>query len=146
MGTGVNAQIIATSTLWRFEFLTGIILLLFTLPLTYFLTKSSLGIVGPAIASLIAFSIYNAIRYWFLYKKYNMQPFTIKTLYTLVLGLITYTCCYFLFHHYQGFWWMVARSSIFLLLYASGTLWLNLSTDIAPIWNTLQKKLYLKRT
>jgi O-antigen/teichoic acid export membrane protein len=146
MGTGVNAQIIATSTLWRFEFLTGTILLLLTLPLTYFLTKSSLGIVGPSIASLIAFSIYNAIRYWFLYKKYSMQPFTIKTLYTLVLGIATYTICYFLFHQYQGFWWMVARSSLFILLYGSGTVWLNLSSDIAPIWNTLQKKLHLKRT
>ena len=146
MGTGVNAQIIATSIHWRFEFVTGTILLILTLPLTYFLTKSSLGIVGPAIASLIAFSVYNAIRYWFLYNKYSMQPFTIKTLYTLVLGIITFTCCYFLLHQYQGFWWMVARSSLFILLYGSGTVWLNLSTDIAPIWNTLQKKIFLKRT
>jgi len=144
MGTGVNAQIIATSTLWRFEFITGIILLIFTLPLTYYLTKSSLGIVGPAIASLIAFSIYNAIRCWFLYKKYNMQPFTIKTLYTLGLGIFCYACCYFLFNQFQGFWWMVARSMFFLLLYGSGTIWLNLSSDIAPIWNTLQKKLSIK--
>ena len=146
MGTGVNAQIIATSIHWRFEFVTGTILLILTLPLTYFLTKSSLGIVGPAIASLIAFSIYNAIRYWFLYNKYSMQPFTIKTLYTLLLGIITFTCCYFLLHQYQGFWWMVARSSLFILLYGSGTVWLNLSTDIAPVWNTLQKKIFLKRT
>ena len=146
MGTGVNAQIIATSIHWRFEFVTGTILLILTLPLTYFLTKSSLGIVGPAIASLIAFSVYNAIRYWFLYNKYSMQPFTIKTLYTLVLGIITFTCCYFLLHQYQGFWWMVARSSLFILLYGSGTVWLNLSTDIAPVWNTLQKKIFLKRT
>src|SRR5688572_7099791 len=39
MGTGVNAQIIATSTRWRFELTSGVILLLLMLPLTYFLTK-----------------------------------------------------------------------------------------------------------
>ena len=35
MGTGVNSQIIGTSTFWRFDFLTGIILLTLTLPLNY---------------------------------------------------------------------------------------------------------------
>ncbi len=39
MGTGVNSQIIGTSTRWRFEFFTGIILLSITLPLNYVLTK-----------------------------------------------------------------------------------------------------------
>jgi len=41
---------------------------------------------------------------------------------------------------------MVARSSLFILLYGCGTVLLNLSTDIAPVWNTLQKKIFLKRT
>jgi len=145
MGTGVNSQIIATSTLWKFEFFTGIILLLLTLPLTYYLTKSSLGIVGPAIASLFAFSIYNAIRCWFLYSKFGMQPFTIKTIYTLLLGVAVYAVCWLFFHQHQGFWWMVLRSSTFLLLYGSGTIMLKLSEDILPVWNTLQKKLYFKR-
>ena len=144
MGTGVNAQIIATSTLWRFEFFTGTILLLLTLPLTYILTKTTLGIIGPAIASLISFSIYNAIRCWFLYKKYHMQPFSNKTLYTIALGLLSYFICYFLFHSFQGFWWMALRSTCFIVIYASGTILLKLSTDIAPLWNTFLKKLYLK--
>ncbi len=144
MGTGVNAQIIGTSTLWKFEFFTGTILLLLTLPLTYFLTKSSLGIVGPAVASLIAFTVYNAIRCWFLYNKFGMQPFTAKSIYTLLLGAAVYFICWMLFHQQQGFWWMVARSSIFLLLFGAGTLILKLSEDILPIWNTLQKKLRLK--
>src|SRR5437763_4329705 len=62
MGTGVNAQIIGTSTYWRFEFITGLILLAMMLPLNFFLTRD-LGMTGPAIASLISFIIYNAIRY-----------------------------------------------------------------------------------
>ena len=45
MGTGVNSQIIVTSTYWKFELISGIVLLLIMLPLTYLLTKQY-GITG----------------------------------------------------------------------------------------------------
>lgn len=140
MGTGVNAQIIGTSTLWRFEFFSGIILLTLALPLNYILAKT-LSVIGPAISNLIAFTIYNAIRYFFLLKKYKMQPFTIKSLYTIALGLAGYFVCYYLFHNEQGFWWIVLRSSVFCLIYISGVLLLRISPDIEPVWNTVKKKL-----
>jgi hypothetical protein len=73
MGTGVSGQIIATSTFWRFDFITGLILLVIMLPLNWLLTQQ-LGLIGPAVANLIAFSIYNLIRYLFLLRKFNMQP------------------------------------------------------------------------
>ncbi|RYZ15409.1 MAG: lipopolysaccharide biosynthesis protein, partial [Sphingobacteriales bacterium] len=78
LGTGVNAQIIGTSTQWRFEFITGVVLLALTLPLNYALAKS-LGVIGPAISNLIALTVYNGIRYTFLLRKYGMQPFNSKT-------------------------------------------------------------------
>jgi hypothetical protein len=62
MGTGVNSQIIGTSTRWRFDFFTGLILLLLTLPLNYALTKYYLGILGPAVANLISFTVYNSLK------------------------------------------------------------------------------------
>ncbi|MBC7890520.1 MAG: polysaccharide biosynthesis C-terminal domain-containing protein [Ferruginibacter sp.] len=145
MGTGVNSQIIATSTLWKFEFFTGIILLILTLPLNYILTKYYFDIVGPAIANLITFSVYNAIRFWYLQKKFNMQPFTKETLYTIILGITAFYCCYFLFDRYTGFLWLVTRSTCFIAIYASGTLLLKLSSDILPVWNTILKKLGKKR-
>jgi O-antigen/teichoic acid export membrane protein len=140
MGTGVNAQIIGTSTLWRFEFFSGIILLSLALPLNYFLAKAY-GVTGPAISNLIAFTIYNAIRYFFLWKKYKMQPFTIKSFYTLLLGLAGYFICYYFFHDKLGFWWIVLRSTIFCLIYISGVLLLRISPDIEPVWNTVKKKI-----
>jgi len=145
MGSGVNSQIIGTSTLWKFEFFTGIILLLITLPLNYVLTKYYFDVAGPAIANLFTFTVYNAIRYWYLKKKFNMQPFTKKTLYTMLLGISAYFCCYFLFNQYKGFMWLVIRSTCFLAIYGSGTILLQLSSDILPIWNTIQKKLGIKK-
>ena len=139
MGTGVNSQIIATSTYWRFEFFTGIILLSLTIPLNYILTKS-LGVPGTAISNLIAFSIYNTIRYIFLLRKFNMQPFNIKTLYTILLGISCYFICHYLFSQYQGFLWMILRSSIFVMLYISGVVFLKISPDLVPVWKTVTKK------
>ncbi len=137
MGSGVNAQIIATSTLWKFEFFTGVILLLITLPLNYILTKYYFDIAGPAIANLITFTIYNGIRYWYLEKKFKMQPFTRETAYTLVLGLACFYVCFWLFDQHRGIQWLFIRSSAFLVLYIGGTLLLKLSADILPIWNTM---------
>ena len=145
MGTGVNSQIINTSTFWRFDFYTGIILLSLTLPLNYILTKYYYGVVGPAIANLITFTIYNAIRYWFLIKKFKLQPFTGKTIYVILLGITTYYCCYFLFDGMDGFAGMAVRSTVYLVLFIAGTLLLKLSPDIMPVWKTFIKKLGIKK-
>jgi O-antigen/teichoic acid export membrane protein len=141
MGTGVNAQIISTSTLWKFEFVTGVILLSITLPMNYILTKYYFDVMGPAIANLISFTIYNLIRFWYLQKKFSMQPSTLKSFYTIVLGIISYYLCFYLFDSYHGFAWLVIRSVSFIALYGSGTILLQLSSDIIPVWNTLQKRL-----
>ena len=145
MGTGVNAQIIATSTKWKFEFFTGIILLMLTLPLNYILTKYYYGIMGPPIANLFAFSVYNAIRYWFLQKRYGLQPFTKQTVYTIILGVACFYTSYFLFDKIHGFTGMFSRSTVFILLYATGTILLQLSSDVLPVWNTLLKKIGIKK-
>lgn len=140
MGTGVNAQIIATSTLWRFEFFTGIILLSITLPLNYLLTKS-IGVTGPAIANFLAMIVYNLIRYFFLWRKYNLQPFSVKSIYPLVLGLAGYWVCIQLMAEQSGWLSMVLRSCLFLAIYATGIVLLKVSPDILPVWKTIQKKM-----
>jgi O-antigen/teichoic acid export membrane protein len=142
MGTGVNAQIIGTSVFWRFDFLTGVVLALFTLPANYIFTKE-LGYAGPAIADLITFTLYNGIRFVFLYKKFGMQPFNRNTLYTLLLGFGGWFVCYYLFDAYQGFLWLVARSVLFLAIFGTGVLTLRLSDDILPVWQTVKKRLGL---
>jgi O-antigen/teichoic acid export membrane protein len=139
LGTGLNSQIIATSNFWRFEFTSGLILLGLGLPLNYLLTKE-FGIVGTAASNLIALSVYNIVRYTFLYRKFNMQPFSVKTIYTIFLGGIAYLICHLLFEHYMGFQWLVIRSLVFILIYAAGVLLLNLSPDVRPVLQTIAKR------
>ncbi len=140
MGTGVNNQIIATSTYWRFDFISGLILVSLTLPLNYLLAKD-LGVIGPAIADLITFSIYNAIRWVFLFRKFRMQPFTSQTVYTILLGAAAYLVCYLLFASHQGLLWLFVRSLTFLGIYGAGVIGLGLSEDILPVLRTIKGRL-----
>lgn len=140
MGTGLNSQIIATSTYWRFEFFTGIILLSLALPLNYILTKN-MGVIGPAVSNLIAFTIYNSIRCAFLWKKVKMQPFTMKSLLTVLLGIGCYAICYYTFRNYSGLGWIIARSITFITLFASGVILLKLTPDIFHVFNTVRRKI-----
>lgn len=140
MGTGLNAQIIGTSTFWRFEFVTGLILLAISLPLNYALTRQ-LGVTGPAISNLVAFTVYNAIRCIFLYRRFGMQPFTIKTAYTILLAAAAYYLTYLLFHNQQGLQWIVLRSAVFCTLFGTGVWLLRLSPDLKPVVDTVRNRL-----
>lgn len=144
MGTGVNAQIIATSSFWRFEFMSGLILLSLAIPLNYMLTKY-FGVIGPAYSTLFSFTFYNLIRYIFLLKKFKMQPFTEKSLYTVLLAAATYFICYWVFGDQSGFVWIVLRSLSFVALFGTGMFLLKLTPDVIPVLLTIKKKLGFER-
>ena len=141
LGTGLNAQIIATSNYWRFELMSGIILLAFMLPLTYFLTKQY-DILGPAIANLISQGIiYNLIRIIFLWKKFKLQPFTPASLYTVIVAVGCYAICYFGFKNIHGFTGLFLRSAAFVLLYGGSVIYFKLSPDVQPVWSSIRKRM-----
>jgi O-antigen/teichoic acid export membrane protein len=140
MGTGVNAQIIGTSNYWKFELISGIVLLVLMLPLTLILTRQY-DILGPAIANLISISIYNIIRIIFLWKKYKLFPFTIQSVYTVLLGAACFMACYFLFRNVAGFGGLVLRSFVFIVIYGASAVYLKLSPDIQPILKTIRNRL-----
>lgn len=146
MGTGLNSQIIITSRYWRFEILTGIILLFLIAPLNIFLVKTmGLGITGSAIANLTAYSVYNLIRIIFLWKKYKMQPFSINTIWALLLAAACYFLVFYSLPVIQGLKGLVLRSAVFSLLFVSATWYFKLTPDFEPVLNTLKKRLGIKR-
>ena len=143
MGTGVNSQIIGTSTFWRFEVISGIILLLIMLPLNYIFTKQY-DIVGTATAGLISMTVYNFIRIVFLWKKFNLFPFTLQSFYTILLAGFCFGLCYFLFQNIHGLPGLFLRSIVFCILYGSGAVYFRLSPDIIPVWNAIKKRIGLR--
>jgi len=142
MGTGVNTQIIGTSTFWRFELISGAILLTLMLPLTYILAKR-FDIMGPALANLISITIYNIVRIAFLWKKFRLFPFTVQSAYTVLSAGICYAVCYFAFINVHGFVGLVVRSMAFVFLYGGTLLYFRLSPDIIPVIDTIKKRIRL---
>jgi O-antigen/teichoic acid export membrane protein len=127
-GTGVNSVILATSTFWKFEFYTGMILLSLRIPLAYILI-TRYGIIGPAYAELISQVVYNFIRYEFLRRKFKMQPFNKETFYTVLLGIAAIAAGYFLFTGMDGWAGIILRSIFFSGILIGGMFLLKLTPD-----------------
>ncbi|MEO6221547.1 MAG: lipopolysaccharide biosynthesis protein [Ginsengibacter sp.] len=144
LGTGVNSQIIGTSTFWRFEFISGMILLSLAIPLNYILVKQ-FGIIGAGYSNLISFTIYNTIRVIFLQRKFKMHPFSNKTLYAIILAFTCFAICYYTFHNIHGFFSMVLKSSVFIALYAGAIIYFDLSPDVLPVWDNIKKRTQRKK-
>ncbi len=77
LATGVNGQIIGTSNYWKFDFFTNLFYILLSIPLNYYLILNY-SLEGLAYSNLIALTLYNSIRFTFLYKKFDLQPYTFK--------------------------------------------------------------------
>lgn len=139
LGTGVNGQIIGTSSFFRFELWTSILLTALIIPLSYFLTDKY-GVMGPAAANLISFTIYNSIRYIFLWKKFKMQPFSYKTLELLLIATTTYIAVKFLFGGKEGLLYLFLRSAAFCILYAAAVYIRNISPDVKQVLETIKNR------
>jgi O-antigen/teichoic acid export membrane protein len=142
-GTGLNAVVINTSTYWRFDFLSGVVLLAFRLPLTYFLIKNY-GIIGSAFAELVAYSIYNFIRFEFLRRKFNMQPFDQKTVLSLLVAGGAYACCYFVLGEVSGWTGIILRTAVFSGIMIASVFALKLTPDAMQLYDNFKQK-YLRK-
>lgn len=144
LGTGVNSQIIATSTFWRFEFVSGMVLLALILPLNYILVKQ-FGIIGAGYSNLISMSVYNAIRIIFLQRKFKMHPFEPKTLYAIGLAIVAYIICFYAFNSLHGFTGIFLRSIVFLGIFGGAVIYFKLTPDALPVLNEIWKKARRKK-
>lgn len=138
-GTGVNSQILMTSTQWKFEFLTGVLLLSISLPLNYVLIKK-FGIEGSAYANLVSFAIYNGIRYTFLWKRFQLQPFSIKTVISIGTAVVAYFISYYLFQEMNGWMGIILRSTLFTILFFSSIYAFKLTPDAMQLLEIAQKR------
>ncbi len=84
MLTSVNNQIIAYSKAYKYNLIFLILLGVSNLTLNYFLIKEK-GIVGAAMATAISLLLFNFLKLVFIYWKFKLHPFTIRTLKTVIV-------------------------------------------------------------
>lgn len=138
-GTGLNGTLIATSNFWKFEFLSGAILLFLLIPLNLFFVRKY-GFLGSAYAELIAFTAYNIIRFEYIRRRFNMQPFTYKTIYTILAGSLAFAGVYFLLNSGHGWSAMFLRSILFSSLMLTAIFLLKLTPDAFQLWDIFKHK------
>jgi O-antigen/teichoic acid export membrane protein len=83
---GANGEIIVMSKYYKFNVLAVLILAMMTIALNLVLIPEY-GIQGAAIASFLAMFLFNLIKYLFVWIKFGLQPFTMKTL--MAIGIVT---------------------------------------------------------
>jgi O-antigen/teichoic acid export membrane protein len=138
-GTGVNGTIIGTSNYWKFDFISGVIMLALRIPVTYYFIKTY-GIVGSAYAEVIAYTVYNFIRFEFLRRKYNMVPFDIKTVYAILLSAIAFTACWFVFKDVTGWIGIFIRTLVFSSILIGGIFYWKITPDAYQLYDNFKNR------
>lgn len=138
---GLNNLILGFSKYWKTDFYTNIIFIIFSVGITYLLTKK-FGMTGTALGSALTMFGYNLLRFIFIYRFLKMQPFTPKTLIVLALGIaaLLITCNI----PYAGNLYMdtFIRSITFLILFALGLIYFNISPDINELYRMSMSKIF----
>lgn len=91
---GNNNSILFNSDYYRIVLATGVILAVLAFVFNLLLIPA-LGILGAAIATFLAFFIYNTAKVFIVWNKFRIQPFSAETLYLLVLTTLLTVSFYF---------------------------------------------------
>lgn len=144
LGTGSNAVLIGTSPAWRFEFYAGVVLLALSIPLNVFMARHH-GMEGVALATAGTLVIYNIYRLVFIKFRFRMWPFTIKTMYALVLVTGSYLLTWFLLKNLHGWTGILLRSLMFSSIFFAGVFYFKLTPDLPQFIDVVKKRIARKK-
>ena len=127
MAVGLNNIILSTSHYYKYQTI-FVIVLSFILIISNVLLIPKLGIIGAAVATLVATLIVNIIKGIFVYVKLKTQPFSIKTILLISIILVTYLAQDLLprLHYLVD---IVLRSAIISIIFIGSCYFLKVSDD-----------------
>ncbi len=139
-GFGVGGVVIMVSDHFKIHTLfiavTGIINFILN-----FYTIPKFGLIGAAVSTALSYLAFNIIRYVFLKKKFELEPFNLKYFIFLVFSaLCFYTCFKFRINFENVFLSIIVNSILASVIFFVGVLVLKPSKSIQLILNSLIKK------
>jgi O-antigen/teichoic acid export membrane protein len=139
---GNNAAIILNTKYYRWFLFFGIVLVISMIVL-YMILIPIYGIIGAALATLIAVIVYNTIKVLFVFCKMNLFPFSIKTLHSF--GIITFVFLMFYFWDFafHSIINILLKSSLITLVYGLLNYKLKISLEMNEILDKLKSKVTL---
>jgi len=139
LATGVNGQIIGTSNYWKFDFFTNLFYIVLSIPLNFYLI-SNYSLIGLAYSNLAALTLYNSVRFLFLYKKFKLQPYTLQHCLFLILS-IGWILLVYLIPSTSNFTLNIAiKSSIYGLGFYALIIWINPAPELKHLVQGFFKK------
>ena len=139
MATGINGAIIVNSKYYRYDLYTTVLLVFVTITTNYLLIPRY-GIDGAAMATAISVLLYNFIRLVLIKVKMNMHPFSLQTIYTVLLLFAMYFLLDLLPNTSYAFADIIWKSGVVLMISLPAVFYLNLSKDISSLVKELRGK------
>ncbi len=137
---GNNVSILFNSNYYHFVLYLGIALAITALLLNLWLIPLY-GNYGAAYATFTAFFLYNLIKLYFVYTKFNMQPFTCKSFILITLIAVFLGGFYFWDFSFHPILNIILKSVIIVISYVLLAFALKLSNDITGLRSVVQNKL-----
>jgi O-antigen/teichoic acid export membrane protein len=137
---GNNNAIIFNSKYYRMVLFLGLMLVFFTIVLNMVFIPLY-GITGSAIATLLSITIYSVAKLMFVVKRMHLYPFTIQTVYSIIITAILFGLFYFWKFPFHPILGIVLKSILVTVLYLYVNYRFSISKQINQVLNSLFKKL-----
>ena len=136
MMMGANGLIISYGKYYKWNFLFIIIMGVLTVTTNIYMIPK-IGFVGAAIASLISLSLFNIIKFLFVYHKYRIQPFGLGTIWTILISLLCYGIVSLLPEFNIAIFDIIIRSVVILVVFGLLIYYFKISDDINQVVDKL---------
>ncbi|SMO83324.1 lipopolysaccharide biosynthesis protein [Gracilimonas mengyeensis] len=141
MSAGINGSIILNSKYYRFDLISMLFLILFSVGLNYWLIPL-LGITGAAIATAASLFLYNLIKGIYVWIKFRMQPLSSKMLIVILLSLAILWGSLQIDRIGNLYFDIALRSLVIAVVYSAGILAFNISDEVNKLWADFRNKIH----
>jgi O-antigen/teichoic acid export membrane protein len=138
---GNNNAIIFNSKYYRTVLILGLLLVVLIVLLNMYFIPN-FGLNGAALATLIAITLYSVAKLLFVVLKMKLFPFTIKTVLSLVILVVSFLVFYYWDFNFHPFINIVLKSVLVSILYLGLSYYLNISSDINFVITSFIKKVF----
>jgi O-antigen/teichoic acid export membrane protein len=137
--TGANGIILLNSKHYRVSFYTNVVLVVITICANLILIPRY-GIEGAAIASALSLLVFNSVKWLYIWIRMKMQPFTMNTLFVIILGAGVLYFAYVWISFDNLLIDIPAKSLFFLIGFMAPLLILRTSEDLNNLISSILKK------
>lgn len=129
MATGANNSIFGTSKYYKVQ--TGLlIMLVFFLVISNLILIPKFGIAGAAIGSAGSLTLLNIFRYLFLYFKFKLQPYNIRFIFVILIGIAAYFVAKLIPVFSNFIFDILIRSAVLTIIFSLPIYFFKISEDI----------------